>query len=324
MKNTILELKNLNKQFDNKKVADNISLKIETGDICAFLGASGCGKSTLFKMISGFVEPDSGDIIYDNELLNNVSAEKRNIGMVFQSFALFPHMSVYENIEFAVKRNIKKNRDEYIKEAIKELSLEGLEKKYPNELSGGESARVAIARAIIIKPKLILLDEPFSGIDTNVKIKLQTYIYSVIKKFSLTAILITHSQQEAMSVCDKIALFKDGGLLQFDTPRNLYEKPNTKYAANFMGVANFIYKDNQEYFIRAEHSQISLLYGDIKGIISTILYLGDKIEININYDNSNIVIYERIEKLKEININDEVYVKIDWTKAIILGNNNNH
>lgn len=241
-----IELKNITKSFDKKtNTIDNLNLSIEDGEFIALLGPSGCGKTTTMLMIAGIYKPDSGDILFDGQRVNEVEPKDRNVGMVFQSYALYPHMTVLDNIAFPLKQQKvkKEERIRRAKEAAATVHLEQYLHRKPGELSGGQQQRVALARAIVKNPRLLLLDEPMSNLDERLRIEMRSEISRLQKKLGITTILVTHDQQEAMTLADRIAVMKDGQIIQYDTPMALYYQPENLYVARFIGTPpmNFLH-----------------------------------------------------------------------------------
>ena len=233
---------NLSKKFKNVNVLKNINLDVKEGEIISLLGPSGCGKSTLLKLIAGLLEEDSGDILFNDKSVIDISTEKREAIIVFQEYLLFPHMTVFENVEFGLKMRKKpKNiRESKTKEILELVKLKGYENKYPSELSGGQKQRVAIARALVIDPKILLLDEPFSNLDINLRSEMREFVLYLQNKFKITTILVTHDKEEALTMSQRIAVMLNGEIKQFDTPKNLYENPNSREVANIFGERNYI------------------------------------------------------------------------------------
>ena len=232
-----VKLQNLTKKFGTETAVDNMNLHIKDGEFVAFLGPSGCGKTTTLLMTAGIYKPDSGEIIFGDKLVNRVQPKDRNIGMVFQSYALYPHMSVYENIVFSMKLK-KKPKDEMIREADRVAGMLGigdLLKRKPGQLSGGQQQRVALGRALIKKPELLLFDEPLSNLDARLRITMRSEIKRLQKDLNITSIYVTHDQVEAMTMADRVAVIKDGKLQAFMPPIELHEKPRTKFIAHFVG-----------------------------------------------------------------------------------------
>ncbi len=232
-----VKLQNLTKKFGTETAVDNMNLHIKDGEFVAFLGPSGCGKTTTLLMTAGIYKPDGGEIIFGDRLVNKVQPKDRNIGMVFQSYALYPHMSVYENIVFSMKLK-KKSKDEMNREADRVAGLLGigdLLKRKPGQLSGGQQQRVALGRALIKKPELLLFDEPLSNLDARLRITMRSEIKKLQKDLNITSIYVTHDQVEAMTMADRVAVIKDGKLQAFMPPIELHEKPRTKFIAHFVG-----------------------------------------------------------------------------------------
>lgn len=243
-----VELKNINKHFGNFKASDNVSFGIEKGKLIGLLGPSGSGKTTILRMIAGLENPDSGEIIIDGKIINNVPASKRGIGFVFQSYALFRYMTVFENIAFGL-RVLKKSENEIkerVAELVKLIGLEGLENRYPSQLSGGQRQRVAFARALAPNPQLLLLDEPFAAIDAKVRQELRHWLKEMIAKLGVTSIFVTHDQDEAIEVADEIIITNKGRIDQIGKPLEVYSKPQTAFVASFFGQPS-IFKDYNKF-----------------------------------------------------------------------------
>ena len=243
-----VELKNINKHFGSFKASDNVSFGIEKGKLIGLLGPSGSGKTTILRMIAGLENPDSGEIIIDGKVINNVPASKRGIGFVFQSYALFRYMTVFENIAFGL-RVLKKSENEIkerVAELVKLIGLEGLENRYPSQLSGGQRQRVAFARALAPNPQLLLLDEPFAAIDAKVRQELRHWLKEMIAKLGVTSIFVTHDQDEAIEVADEIIITNKGRIDQIGKPLEVYSKPKTAFVASFFGQPS-IFKDYNKF-----------------------------------------------------------------------------
>lgn len=239
-----LELKNIVKQYPgnpNPSVND-FNLVVEPGEMVAFLGPSGCGKTTTLKMIAGLEEPTSGDITFDGKSILDIAPEKREVSMVFQKALLFPHMSVYDNVAFGLKmRKVdKKTIDQKVRAMLAEVKLDGYEKRRVTQLSGGQEQRISLARGLVIEPKLFMLDEPLSALDAALRIEMRELILSIQRKLGVTTIFVTHDQEEAVMLADKIALMFDGKLQQYDVPERFYSQPVSKGVAQFFGCNNFI------------------------------------------------------------------------------------
>ncbi len=237
-----VRLKNITKRFGKTIAVNNVSFEVKDKEFFTLLGPSGCGKTTTLRIIAGLLEPDSGEVYFDDRLMNKVPPEKRNVTMVFQNFALFPHMNVYDNIAFGLKMRgwSKADIDKRVKEVIRMLHLEGLEHKYPHQLSGGQQQRVGLARALAPQPDVILFDEPLSNLDANLREQIRFELRDLVKRVGITAIYVTHDQAEALVVSDRIAIMRAGKIVQIGTPVEVYERPNSVFVANFLGIASLI------------------------------------------------------------------------------------
>ena len=233
-----IELKNIEKSFGTNKVIDKFNIKISHGEFIVLVGPSGCGKSTLLRMISGLESVDEGEIHLDNKIINNLIPSKRGIAMVFQSYALYPHMNVYENMSFGLKtEKLEKNEiDKKVKDAAKTLQIEDLLERKPRQLSGGQRQRVAIGRAITRNPKLFLFDEPLSNLDAALRSEMRVEISKLHKQLNTNMIYVTHDQIEAMTLADKIVILNNGNVEQVGTPDEIYNNPSNIFVAEFIGV----------------------------------------------------------------------------------------
>ena len=233
-----IELKNIEKSFGNNKVINNFNIKINDGEFIVLVGPSGCGKSTLLRMISGLETVDKGEIHLDNKIINNLIPSKRGIAMVFQSYALYPHMNVYENMSFGLKtEKLEKNEiDKKVKDAAKTLQIEDLLERKPRQLSGGQRQRVAIGRAITRNPKLFLFDEPLSNLDAALRSEMRVEISKLHKQLKTNMIYVTHDQIEAMTLADKIVILNNGNVEQVGTPDEIYNNPSNIFVAEFIGM----------------------------------------------------------------------------------------
>ena len=237
-------LRNLTKTFSSGSVVavDNLNLDMPPGELVALLGPSGCGKTTTLKMIAGLIEPDKGDIKFDDKSVLEVPVEKRNVGMVFQRYVLFPHMTVFDNVAFGLKmRKVPKAElKQRVDEVLDLVHLEGYEKRHPAQLSGGQMQRVAIARAVVTNPTLMLMDEPLANLDAKLRLEMREFIRSLQRRLKITTIFVTHDQSEAAVLADTVAVMFDGKIHQFGVPRELFTYPQSVTVADFMGSTNFI------------------------------------------------------------------------------------
>jgi putative 2-aminoethylphosphonate ABC transporter ATP-binding protein len=237
-----LVLNNISKHFGALVAVKAVDLAIEPGEFVCFLGPSGCGKTTLLRIITGFERQTTGDIIYDGKVINDVIPQKRDFGIVFQSYALFPNMTVYQNVAFGLKmrKMPAKLIDERVNEILKLVGLAEWERHYPSQLSGGQQQRVALGRAIAIKPNVLLLDEPLSALDAKIRIRLRTVIKKLQEELGITMIYVTHDQEEALALADRVAIMRDGEIRQIGSPWEIYKEPKSSFIAEFVGTSNFI------------------------------------------------------------------------------------
>ena len=245
MSNTLLSIKNLTKQFGSVTALNNVSLEIKNNEMFALLGPSGCGKTTLLRIIAGFESPDSGQVLINDSDLLSIPTRIRPVNLMFQSYALFPHMDVYTNIAYGLTNTdlSKSEIDNKTNEIIEKIGLKEHVKKKPNQLSGGQQQRVALARAIARKPKLLLLDEPLSALDKKIRQEMQTELKRIQHEVGITFIIVTHDQEEAISLANRIAVFDKGEIKQISTPEELYENPQNEFVADFIGDGNILIAD---------------------------------------------------------------------------------
>jgi iron(III) transport system ATP-binding protein len=224
------------------RAVDGVSLTVEPGELFFLLGPSGCGKTTLLRMIAGFIEPNGGSIRFNDRDVTRTPPNKRNTGMVFQSYALWPHMTVAQNVAFGLDvRKLKADeKSRRVAEALEQVQMGGYESRKPTQLSGGQQQRIALARALVVRPDVLLLDEPLSNLDAKLRLELRSEIRRVCKEAGLTTIYVTHDQKEALSMADRVAIMRDGQVCQLGSPRRLYRRPNSRFVAAFLGEADFI------------------------------------------------------------------------------------
>lgn len=353
MRESILELKNISKVFGDVNVIKNVNLEIEKGEFVTFLGPSGCGKTTLLRMIAGFYNIDKGDIFLQGKKIDNVPPYKRNTPMVFQEYALFPHMNVYENISYGLKlQKINKEEEKKrVEEVLELMQLVNLGDRYPNQMSGGQQQRVAIARALVMNPDVLLLDEPLSNLDAKLRESVRVELRMIQQKLNINMIYVTHDQQEALSMSDKIVVLNKGEIHQYGTPREIYFKPKTKFVADFIGTTNFInedvksvsenevlieYCDSKLYvetdnkvnvgdsvyismrpesvFITREKQEDTL---SIKGDIKYFMFLGEKVRYFINDKLGKEWIVDHFNAGMDI-LEGEVFINVDKNRAHLI------
>jgi iron(III) transport system ATP-binding protein len=238
-----LHLERIVKKYGKVKAVDDLSLEVREGELLTLLGPSGCGKTTVLRCVSGFVKPDSGDIYLGDRKITEIPPQKRGIGLVFQNYALWPHMTVFQNLAFGlqIKKLSKNEIRQKVGRALSLVQLEGFGDRYPRQLSGGQQQRVALARALVLEPEILLLDEPLSNLDALLREQMRFEIALIHKQAGITTIYVTHDQTEAMVISDRIVVLEKGRIMQLGTPLEVYSKPANKFVAGFMGTTNFIY-----------------------------------------------------------------------------------
>lgn len=313
-----LSIENLYFSYKEVSVIQNFSLDVKEGSFTTLLGESGCGKTTLLRLINGFLKPDSGTIKINGITVNEILPNKRKIGMVFQDYALFPHLTVMENLLYGLKinqqtKNQKKENEELVFETAKILGIENLLKRYPQELSGGQQQRVALGRVIVLKPNLLLMDEPLSSLDTKLRIKVREELKEIQKKLKITTVYVTHDQEEALSLSDEIAIINKGRLVQKASPEELYYKPKDFFVADFIGRANFL--DSK--LIRPEWIKISKVNSnsensDLSGFINSKEFLGSitRFKIQVDKYQKEILVDQMTVESNEFEIHEKVNLKI--------------
>lgn len=240
---TYINLKDVTVSYDGKtNILKKLNLDIKKGELVSLLGSSGCGKTTTLRVIAGFITPNEGQFVLDGEEYTNIPVHKRNFGLVFQSYALFPHLTVFENVAFGLKMQKvdKKEIEKRVMEMLETVDLKGFEKRLTKELSGGQRQRVALARALVINPKILLLDEPLSNLDAKLRVNMRVEIRRLQQKLGITTVFVTHDQEECFSISDKVAVMNGGVIEQYDTPEKIYAHPNSEFVARFIGFENFI------------------------------------------------------------------------------------
>ena len=295
MKKAEVKFENITKKFNETVAVDNVSCSFEAGTLTTLLGPSGCGKTTSLRIIAGLERATEGKILIDNEDVTILPATDRDVSMVFQSYALFPHMSVIENVSYGLKM-IKETKEQYTEkslETLKLVNLEGYENRMPSELSGGQQQRVAVARAIVLKPKVLLFDEPLSNLDAKLRRQVREDIREIQQKLGVTTIYVTHDQEEALAISDKVIVMNNAVIAQEGSPKDLYNNPKNKFVANFIGDANVLSseiesKEANSYKIKLAEMKINIISEkNMTGNIS-VAVRPEKININKNKSENNI------------------------------------
>lgn len=336
-----IELKNVSKVFENKKILKNINLTINEGEMVSLLGPSGCGKTTTLKIIAGLFSSDCGDILFNGKSILHIPVGKRGAVIVFQDYLLFPHMTMEENIAFGLKmaKVEKAIRIARTKEMIDLVKLEGHEKKYPRELSGGQKQRVAIARALAIEPKVLLLDEPFSNLDTRLRESMRSFVCDIQKKLKITTLLVTHDKEEALMISDKVAVMLDGEIKQFGSPSDIYEKPVSPLVADFFGEKNYLKGEIKNGIFECNIGKFITSFSKYTKVVAMIRpeeieitdseensgfwvkilskqYAGDKIYYTLLIDNTKLKCVTNSKNVFEIN--QRAWIKIDFNKVVFF------
>lgn len=319
-----LKVENLNKKFGSFNALNNINFEINEGEFVCFLGPSGCGKTTLLRIISGLEDETLGKIYLKDEDITNLPPAKRNFGIVFQSYVLFPNMTAGENIAYGLKN--KKMPKDKIEEMVNDvLSLVGLlecKDKYPNKLSGGQQQRIAIARSIALSPRVLLLDEPLSALDAKVREHLRREIKNIQSKLGITTIMVTHDQEEALTMSDRIIVMNNSKIEQIGTPEEIYKKPANKFVADFVGNVNFFELNGEKRAIRPEEVKCSLLEQEdyLKGKIKSVEFRGAfyRIIVDLEVAIKDImvdIISVKMEE-KDFKVGDTIYLKLNDSVAV--------
>ena len=338
-------MRNIYKQYGNFRASDNVSFGIEKGKLAALLGPSGSGKTTLLRMIAGLENPNAGDIFIDGKRVNDIPAAKRGIGFVFQSYALFRYMTVFDNIAFGLE--IAKIPKKQIKERVFELleltGLSGLENRYPNQLSGGQRQRVAFARALAPNPQVLLLDEPFAAIDAKVRSELRLWLKEMVSKLGITSIFVTHDQDEAIEVADEIIITNRGRIEQKGTPLEVYQNPDTAFTAGFFGQTSVIddyqvfnhFEDvpgGEKAIVRPEFVKVTKKNEEQKykssateGVVERVAFRGSSLELKVRVGNTTLSARRSLdeEPVREGEVVDVFVQRIFVTKgneAVLLHN----
>lgn len=324
-----VEMKNIVKKYGDFLASDHVSLGVEKGKLVALLGPSGSGKTTLLRMIAGLENPNEGDIYIDGKRVNDVPAAKRGIGFVFQNYALFRYMTVYDNVAFGLvlQKMPKKQIKERVTELLAMTGLSGMEKRYPNQLSGGQRQRVAFARALAPNPRVLLLDEPFAAIDAKVRTELRSWLKEMVVKLGITSIFVTHDQEEAVEVADEIIITNHGTIEQMGTPVEIYKSPATPFVARFIGRFSVVEDyDKLKGFERIEHANQAVIRPEFvkisksgkldqyisaaeTGVVTDVVFRGNRMDVTVDI-NGILVVGERSLEKDFVLVGETVHVLI--------------
>ena len=285
-----IRLNNIIKRFGALEAVSDVSLEIKDGELFTLLGPSGCGKTTILRLIGGFHKPDHGEIWFGNREVSSVPPYQRNIGMVFQNYALWPHMTIGDNVAYGLR--IKKTQGKEIRERVNRVfsmvNLTGLEKRYPGQLSGGQQQRVALARALVLNPDVLLLDEPLSNLDAKIRQQVRAEIRKLQSELAITSIYVTHDQEEALTISDRIAVLDRGKILQIGVPRDLYESPENPFVADFIGINNLISGEVKEIDERSRWITVQTAFGSIRCLHNGRLRPGNPCKISVRPEKASI------------------------------------
>ncbi|MGB8253369.1 MAG: ABC transporter ATP-binding protein [Anaerolineaceae bacterium] len=351
-----LELKNVSKSFSGVVAVHDFSLDIEKGSLVSFLGPSGCGKTTTLRMIAGFEQPDGGTIELDGEEITNVPPNRRDIGMVFQAYALFPNMTVRENVAFGLKmKKFSKDMvDQRVNEVLDMVRLQNTAKRFPHQLSGGQQQRIALARALAVQPRVLLLDEPLSALDAEVRVALRAEIRRIQSELAITTVYVTHDQEEALSISDRVVVMDKGIIQQVGSAIEIYRAPQNRFVATFIGTANQFFgkvsgqstvacdklqlvtgtltgfKNNQEVvvLVRPENIQVHPARPDkkglniLEGVVETITFHGavTRLGVHIN-DQQRVVADVTVANNEAVTLNKMVWLSFQPTACQVMANN---
>ena len=334
MSNEVI-IKDAVKRYGDFTALNGVSLDIREGEFFTLLGPSGCGKTTLLRMIAGFNSIEGGDFYFGEKRINDVAAHKRDIGMVFQNYAIFPHLTVRENVAYGLKarKTPKAEMNKRVDEALELVQISHLADRKPNELSGGQQQRVALARAFVIEPSVLLMDEPLSNLDAKLRVQMRSVIKKLQRRLGITTIYVTHDQEEALAISDRIAVMKDGNIMQIGTPNEIYAKPQNPFVAGFIGVSNFLDCEAQsgedgiakvtiqgelniqvpvrraytgKAKISARPEQLFFSDEGMPGKILFSTFLGDFIEYEVELDNGqNLIVNEYTKDTTQVHVDGE-------------------
>ncbi len=303
-----LEIRDMAKQYGNGDGVANVNLKIYEGEIVTLLGPSGCGKTTILRTIGGFLDVTSGDILIDGQSVVGMPPEKRPTAMVFQSYNLWPHMTIFENLAFGMElRKIPKAQmKQEITEMLAMVGMSGCEKKYPSQLSGGQQQRIAIARSLLLKPKLLLLDEPFSALDAKIRQQMREELKKIQHQLGITVVFVTHDQEEAMALSHRIVVMNKGKIEQVGTPTEIYDHPASRFVASFIGEMDFVPQGEKTLAVRPEDVILSEKPAEAEGTVTTIMILGHYVSVTVQCGDTSVKAFLTREQAETLSVGDNV------------------
>ena len=312
--NVKLEIRNMTTLYKNGDGVRDISLRVATGELVTLLGPSGCGKTTILRSVGGFIQCTSGEILIDGKDISRLPPEKRPTAMVFQSYNLWPHMTVMENMAFGLKlRKVpREERKRRVMEMLALVKMTGMEHKYPGQMSGGQQQRIAIGRSLLLKPDVLLLDEPFSALDAKIRSQMREELRKIQTDLNITVVFVTHDQEEAMALSDRIVVMNKGSFEQMGTPREVYNHPRSRYVADFIGEMNFIERDGETLAVRPENVVGSAHgEGDLAGSVRTIMMLGHYIELTVDTEYGIVKSFVSAEQAEKFKSGDPVALRFE-------------
>ena len=307
----ILELRRVVKDFPSHRAVDDISLTLERGRFYSLLGASGCGKTTTLRLIAGFEEPSSGEVVLNGAVVNRIPPYRRNVSTVFQSYALFPHLSVEKNIAFGLEQRGERDFETKLNQAIEMVHLSDKRKRLPKELSGGEKQRVALARSLVLEPSILLLDEPLAALDLKLRREMRTELKAMQQRTGITFLFVTHDQEEALAMSDEIAIMNGGKIEQTGAPRDVYRSPATRFVAGFLGAMNWIGDTG----VRPEALRVSRNGEDCRASarVEQSLFLGNTVQVTLKLESGEFATAELTGA--EADFRPGEIVKVNWSRA---------
>jgi ABC-type Fe3+/spermidine/putrescine transport system ATPase subunit len=304
-----VELRGVSKHFGSAKAVDDVSLRLDPGLFYSLLGPSGCGKTTTLRLIAGFEQPTAGDILLNGERVNERPPYQRDVSTVFQSYALFPHLTVERNVAFGLEQQRKSNIEPLVNEALEMVQLSDKRKRYPAQLSGGEKQRVALARSLVLKPSVLLLDEPLSALDVQLRRLMRAGLRELQQRTGITFLLVTHDQEEALALSDQIVILNQGRIEQQGAPHDVYRKPATRFAADFLGAMNWI----GDIGIRPEFLRVSTNGEGRRARVTGSAFLGNLVQLHLQLETGENLMAEILGAAPEGQLNPSDEVRVGWS-----------